>query len=469
MHFIRKLNFYKKNWYNIVLPNNKYFLWLFTEEEIELDDFQLKDLFINKIFNQKYYNQWYKNIKEQLKFIKNIIQQGFKILWNDFIIFPNYEIRLTAYWPWASYFIHKDKWLIVLYCTETWLFKQNAKNDIYQESKDPTETIVRMIIFLWIEDNLVQKYNLTHNEKKALIDTIFNFVFLPILKQYNKNFECNNSQQSDLQLIEQFKNNKTLNFSQIIKKYIIDKRKPEIEVYHTLEECWFSNKEAKIYYHCLKLNSAPASTIANRCNEKRLTVYHILQDLCKKWIAHENIINKVKRYSVMSIKKLIEYLEFQNKIVIKKLESILPNFTQQYKTLKYKQTIETITWNNSLFSIFSEIKQFETKTLQWFWTNSIFNKNLIKIIEKETLTLFNEQNIKCSFICPMEEKQDILNFFQNRKKNLTLKFVSNFPIQTVILLYWENTIAIIDKNQATISNNTAQFKSRQSIFSKLSK
>ena len=49
-----------------------------------------------------------------------------------------------------------------------------------------------------------------------------------------------------------------------------------------LQDNGFTEKEAKIYLATLELNNAPASSIARRVNENRVTVYSILKNLIKK-------------------------------------------------------------------------------------------------------------------------------------------------------------------------------------------
>jgi len=73
----------------------------------------------------------------------------------------------------------------------------------------------------------------------------------------------------------------------------------------TLQDFWFTEKQAKIYLVCLELGNAPASSIARKTWENRITTYSALKDMCKRWIAYELIKNEVRYYTVISPKELV--------------------------------------------------------------------------------------------------------------------------------------------------------------------
>ena len=87
-----------------------------------------------------------------------------------------------------------------------------------------------------------------------------------------------------------------------------------------LKEYWFTQKQAKIYLVCLELGNAPASSIARRLWENRVTVYSALRDMCKRWIAFELIKNEIRYYTVLSPGELV----IAEKKKYEKINSILP-------------------------------------------------------------------------------------------------------------------------------------------------
>ncbi|MBU1627407.1 helix-turn-helix domain-containing protein, partial [bacterium] len=59
-----------------------------------------------------------------------------------------------------------------------------------------------------------------------------------------------------------------------------------------LQDNGFSEKEAKIYLATLELSNAPASSIARRVKENRVTVYSVLKNLVKRGMAQEFVKGK---------------------------------------------------------------------------------------------------------------------------------------------------------------------------------
>lgn len=92
----------------------------------------------------------------------------------------------------------------------------------------------------------------------------------------------------------------------------------------TLLEYWFNSKQAKIYLVCLELWNSPASSIARKLWENRVTVYSALKDMCKRWIAFEMIKNDMRYYAVVSPNELLRY----EKRKVEQLNAILPNLME---------------------------------------------------------------------------------------------------------------------------------------------
>ncbi len=88
----------------------------------------------------------------------------------------------------------------------------------------------------------------------------------------------------------------------------------------TLEQNGFTAKEANIYLASLELGNAPASSIARKAWENRVTTYTVLKALCKKWYATEVVKNKTKYYHSLDPKYLIEKIQTNTK----KLSDIFP-------------------------------------------------------------------------------------------------------------------------------------------------
>lgn len=85
---------------------------------------------------------------------------------------------------------------------------------------------------------------------------------------------------------------------------------------NVLEEYWLSPSEAKTYLIALQLGTAPISSIARCVKMNRVTVYSLLKNLVKKWLALETPKKGVTYYSVVSPESLLQkakekYLHFE--------------------------------------------------------------------------------------------------------------------------------------------------------------
>ncbi len=75
---------------------------------------------------------------------------------------------------------------------------------------------------------------------------------------------------------------------------------------HILESQGFSPMEAKVYLANLELGLVPASVIARKLEENRVTIYSTLQNLIKRDLILTVTKNKVVHYSAISPKNLLK-------------------------------------------------------------------------------------------------------------------------------------------------------------------
>lgn len=105
---------------------------------------------------------------------------------------------------------------------------------------------------------------------------------------------------------------------------------------HILEEYWLSSNEAKTYLATLQLGTAPISSVARCMKMNRVTVYSLLKNLVKQWIALEIPKKWVTYYSVISPEALLQkmkekYLSF---------EKALPEFMAMASTFNSKPKVQ---------------------------------------------------------------------------------------------------------------------------------
>lgn len=422
----------------------------------------MKKVFVSEIYKPEYYKAWYENIAKYIKTFNLILEEVKKLdlVWFDF--FPKYKIRFSAYWPGGSYFMDWEDALLIVLTTIDGMFRRNSSKWIYSLSSNPIANIMSIVIFLGIENNLVSRFNLTHNEKKALVDVIFRNIFLPIICKYEPETEYIERKHSDDKLLDSINPQEVYNLPDFVSKYILSQRKENTEIFAILEEAGFSPREAKVYFRTLKLWQSPASTIAKKCEEKRLTTYAVFQDLCKKWIVHEITKDSTKQYLAMTIPKLVEYKEYETKLITRKLESILPSLVELHKPKA--QPNQTHTGNAGIISILQTIKA-NPSDIFGFWTHKVLESDKISFLQKEFLTLLQDKSLKLSLVCPLDEKTHISDFFKiHRNPNITLKFIEHFPIQTTSLFFGDHHIIDIQKDKSTIQIDISKFQSQKAIF-----
>ena len=147
-YLINKLPWYKENKYNIAIP-----------EETDIDT--LKKTFTKEIYDGSKFDKGLEVIKQSRKAIEQVLEKlsvlsdnwGFKLM-------PKYEVRLTLYGPGGSYFTNTGR--VVLRTTPEGKFTR----------KSALQPIVGLIVLMGIDENLVNRYNLTHWEKIRLADLI---------------------------------------------------------------------------------------------------------------------------------------------------------------------------------------------------------------------------------------------------------------------------------------------------------
>lgn len=119
----------------------------------------------------------------------------------------------------------------------------------------------------------------------------------------------------------------------------------------SLQNYWFSEKEAKIYLTALALWSSPASSIARNSWIKRVTAYALLKDLKNKWIANTLQRKDVTYFSVVSPQLLLEQLEHKY-LAFKEKAPELMSIVEKIGTAPKIKYLEWLWWLALLFTDF---------------------------------------------------------------------------------------------------------------------
>ena len=156
----------------------------------------------------------------------------------------------------------------------------------------------------------------------------------------------------------------------------------------TLQNYWFSEKEAKIYLTALSMWAAPASSIARNSNESRTTVYSILWDLVKKWYCSAVVRENVTYFSAVSPEILVKIQEQK----YKKIKEKLPEFAAISSMIWWHSKIKTFEWKNAFKNLFLELASTEVN-VQSFQCALSF-KDYPEFDPVNEINYYREQKIK---------------------------------------------------------------------------
>lgn len=141
----------------------------------------------------------------------------------------------------------------------------------------------------------------------------------------------------------------------------------------TLQNYWFSEKEAKVYLTALSLWSAPASSIARNANETRTTVYSVLKEMLKKWYISEIRKGWISRYSPISPEIILSNIEKKYLNFKELLPSLLSLVTKTYN----KVDVQYFYWDEWIWSLFMDFANSDIEVKAFAWTRK-YHDSILK-------------------------------------------------------------------------------------------
>lgn len=99
-------------------------------------------------------------------------------------------------------------------------------------------------------------------------------------------------------------------------------------IIETLRKIGFSEKEALVYTHLIRLGPQPVSVIAEKAEINRTTTYDIIESLTKKGLISSIKKEGITRYKALDPKELLNYLEREKIEHTKKLEKQQKNIEE---------------------------------------------------------------------------------------------------------------------------------------------
>lgn len=205
-----------------------------------------------------------------------------------------------------------------------------------------------------------------------------------------------------------------------------------------LRDYGLSEKEAQVYLTSLSLGSAPASSIARKMNENRVTVYSILKKFTTDGIAYSITKKNTTFYHVISPDDLCKNLEAK--------------YTKFKEKLPELNALASLGWNKPKVQFFEGIewlKQLYIDTLSSDVPGESFlwDQKMNKTLENRLYSEYLPQRIKkwVKFRVIVANKEQSKYYYNITKKDLIEKkhipWLS-FWVQGEIQLYWPNKVAI---------------------------
>lgn len=205
----------------------------------------------------------------------------------------------------------------------------------------------------------------------------------------------------------------------------------------------FTDSESQVYTTLLELGQAPASSVARRLGENRVTVYSTLKKLVNKWFVSESQKWGSTFYVALAPDKL--FVKLQNKLT--ELQEVLPEMMaiQNKKGIKPKvQFYEGLEGIKTLYEdvIISSEEMEEGEPFLTFIGSGEIDQKLARWFEEE----FIPRRITCPTPTRAILSADMggyVNYNKKRHDAITIIDELPFDLGNEIIVYGRDKIAII--------------------------
>jgi len=183
-----------------------------------------------------------------------------------------------------------------------------------------------------------------------------------------------------------------------------------------LQQIGLTEKESKAYIISLRIGTNPASIIAKQANLNRCTCYSILDSLIEKGLMLQYEKNKIRYFTAVEPKYLLNYIENQKRTLSHYKTAIddhlpeLESIQGKYQTIP---NVKTYVGREALDKIFKEITN---ETSVWIWAENskrhhkFFTKNIPDYLNKYksiNLILNNKNQLEKYHIINSSEIEEI--------------------------------------------------------------
>lgn len=212
-----------------------------------------------------------------------------------------------------------------------------------------------------------------------------------------------------------------------------------------LEQQGFSPLEARVYLATLELGQSPASQIARKLQENRVTVYSTLQNMIKKNQILTVTKNKVVNYSAISPKTLLKSAQEKVDLICEKM----PEFLALSTSFNDKPSVQFYDGLEGLKIVYEDTLNYPWTTLKAFLWYTTLDKWLKRYLDYVYLPARIKRKISANVLMPIDTKE-VQDYAPMNKKDFAskyteLRFVSDpiFQLSNEINLYGEDKIALM--------------------------
>ncbi|MDR2540266.1 MAG: helix-turn-helix domain-containing protein [Candidatus Peribacteria bacterium] len=212
-----------------------------------------------------------------------------------------------------------------------------------------------------------------------------------------------------------------------------------------LQQQGLSPLEARVYLTTLELGLAPASQIARKLQENRVTVYSCLQALEKRGIVLTVTKNKVVHYSATSPKNLLKQAQEKTDL----LSESMPELLAMSTLFGDKPSVQFYEGLDGLKMLYEDTLNYPGTTLKAFLGYEEATGGLKRYLNHEYLPARVKRKIKAQVLLSGGKEANVDYFPTNRADPSTkfteLRFVSDpiFSLSNEIDLYGNDKVAVM--------------------------
>ncbi|MEA3357263.1 MAG: hypothetical protein U9Q67_02415 [Patescibacteria group bacterium] len=190
---VNRLATYTRRGWSVSVPNDPYFSQV-TPNHNPLDKDEAREKFVRDIYDASFFQNAIKNMEKERKRIMRIfpVFKEYSRKWG-FNLFPKYEIVFTRYGVGGSYLYKKGLSQAIILTNK----EGTSKRPCYAQNP------IHEFVHTGINEPIVKKYGLKHNEKERIVD----FICITGLKEVILEYEATAEK---MPLLDRFLTNESL-------------------------------------------------------------------------------------------------------------------------------------------------------------------------------------------------------------------------------------------------------------------